>query len=317
LRSLHKLFNRKRTVDTIEKIQSEKNNPKRLWQTHNVSMGLTEVLQELTHTADQFSDFLVKKVEDIRAYTANAQLHVFNASPHINLSQVNNITCEQIPSVIMKSLCKHSQLDPLPTRLLKRCVSQLAPFLTVLINSSLSQGMVPECMKVAIVTPLLKKPSLDTTDINNYRPVSNLSFISKLLEQEDSCPVISLAVIAVIFGRCINPHIALITQLKPAYCKSTLISLNNLMQGTSFSLLALLDLSAAFDTMDYDILLHRLERDFGLQQNVILWFRSYLTGRRQSVKSRNTTSKPLVLTCGVPQCSVLGPLLFVLYTAGL
>jgi len=115
-RVLHKLFKRKRTVDTIAKIQSEKDNPKRLWRTLNPTVGLTEVVQELTHRADQFLDFIIKEIEDIRVYITNAPLSVFNASPHDDLSKFNKIVCEQIVSVIIKSPCKHSQLDPLPGR---------------------------------------------------------------------------------------------------------------------------------------------------------------------------------------------------------
>src|ERR1043165_3048465 len=78
---------------------------------------------------------------------------------------------------------KQSQLDPLPTWLLKKCVSVLAPFITALLNTSISSGVVPLSMKTAIVTPILKKPTLDSLDLKNFRPVSNLSLISKLLEK--------------------------------------------------------------------------------------------------------------------------------------
>jgi len=83
------------------------------------------------------------------------------------------------------------------------------------------------------------------------------------------------------------------------------------------SVLALLDLSAAFDTVDHDILLLRLKTSFGLDGVVCSWFRSYLTGRVQCVRRGSSVSASVVLQYGVPQGSVLGPLLFILYTAEL
>jgi len=85
----------------------------------------------------------------------------------------------------------------------------------------------------------------------------------------------------------------------------------------NLSALALLDLSAAFDTVDHDILLWRLDVSYRLNGTVLNWFGSYLIGRRQRVRNGSTVSAPSVMFCRVPQGSVLGPILFLLYTAEL
>ena len=84
--------------------------------------------------------------------------------------------------IISKSPTKSCLLDPLPTFLIKECIDILLPSITKLVNFSLSDGLVPDGFKKAVVTPLIKKASLPVEDLKNYRPVSELSFISKLVE---------------------------------------------------------------------------------------------------------------------------------------
>jgi len=93
------------------------------------------------------------------------------------------VTEAEVRRVIMESPSKSSSLDPIPTFLLKEVLNDLLPYITALINASLVQGWLPTAQKQAIVTPILKKPGMDTADMASYRPVSDLSFLSKTIER--------------------------------------------------------------------------------------------------------------------------------------
>ena len=219
--------------------------------------------------------------------------------------------------VISFSLLKTKQceLDSIPTFLLKLCFDELGPTITNIINFSLSEGIFPSSFKQAIVHPLLKKPSLPDDDLNNFRPISNLNFISKILEK---------VVASRIQSRLLSNSLS--SSFQSAYrmfhsTETTLLGIHNdlilAMDRGEVTSLILLDLSAAFDTVDHSILLHRLQHWFGLHGTSLDWFSSYLTSRSQAVSIQNSTSSFSNLSCGVPQGSVLGPLLFTLYTTPL
>ena len=180
--------------------------------------------------------------------------------------------------------------------MLKQCVVLLAPYLTCLINNSITSSSVPECMKLAIVTPILKKPNLDPTDISNFRPISNLSFVSKLLER-----AISHQLTVYLESESLLPEYQSAYRANHSTETAVLRVFSDLVAASdagNISLMALLDLSAAFDTVDHDILFRRLEFDFGLSGSALSWLQSYLLGRRQSVRTGNTLAPACDLTCG-------------------
>jgi len=167
----------------------------------------------------------------------------------------------------------------------------------------------------SVISPILKKPTLDKDELSNYRPISNLSLILKIIERV----VKSRLSDHLTSNNLINPH-------PSAYCKhhsteTALLYIHdhliNAIGSRKISCLCLLDLSAAFDTIDHNILLTRLSSWFGIHGTALNWFRSYLSSRCFRVKCNSDFSSPHTCLCGVPQCSVLGPLLFVMYTTPL
>ena len=268
--------------------------------------------------ANKFLQFFADKITGIRLKFSSSNevegLSLPQVSPP-NYGTFHPTTLNEIRQIVFSSPSKQCLLDIIPTDILKQCFDVLGPVITELVNLSLSAGMFPSSFAKAVVRPLLKKSSLPSNDFSNYRPISNLNFISKITER-------------VILKR-INSHLSLHNLLLPyqsAYRKfhsteTALLAVHNhilsAMDRGNVTALILLDLSAAFDTIDHKILFHRLENWFGITGTALQWFRSYLQNRTQSVYCNGVCSEPCNMNFGVPQGSVLGPLLFTLYTTPL
>ena len=168
---------------------------------------------------------------------------------------------------------------------------------------------------MASVKPLLKKQSLSPDEFKNFRPISNLSFLSKVIEK-----CVAKQLIAYLDANNLN----VIYQSAYRKLHSTETALIRVHNDIAMALdhkrsviLLLIDLSAAFDTVDHCILLLCLSSRFGIGGTALEWFRSYLSDRTQFVNVNGSTSERHVLQFGVPQGSVLGPLLYSLYTSPL
>ena len=261
-----------------------------------------------------FSDFFTNKIKDIRGDLdcCVSELPSFDSYHGEKLTGFQLVTHKQIYDLIMSMPSKSCLLDPLPTSLLKQYIDDIIPLITDIINVSLSTGIVPHQFKDAVVIPLLKKKTLDHDVLKNYRPVSNLPFLSKVLER-------------VVLVQ-LQDHLSannLTETYQSAYRSghstetAVLCVTNSLLQQSDIhnvSAVGLLDLSAAFDTIDHAILLKRLELTFGISDIALKWFTSYLSDRKQSVLIEGVMSDATPLLYGVPQGSVLGPVLFTLYS---
>ena len=168
----------------------------------------------------------------------------------------------------MDSPTKSCELDPIPTFLPKEVIDVLLPFLTAMCNASLREGHLPASERHAIVRPLIKNSSLDSSDAKNYRSVSNLTFMSKVIERNVSRQIVNylkLNELMTTLQSAYRPHHSTETALLKVVSHSFTSA-----DGGAVMLLGLLDLSAAFDTVDHHILLRRLKITFGIGPSSIM-----------------------------------------------
>ena len=260
--------------------------------------------------ANKFGEFFVKKIELIKDSISNIQVN----PPAVKLDSFSPLSVEDICNIISKSSHASCTLDSIPTWLVKSCLDVLAPSITHMVNLSIRHAYIPDDWKSAIVKPLLNKSGLELT-YKNFRPVSNLPFISKIVEK---------AVLSQLFKYCEGN--APLPNLQSGFRRfhSTETALLKVqsdilmsMDCQEITLLVLLDLSAAFDTINHQILLNVLGNDFGIIGSAHKWFAFYPTGRKQCVLINDPTSDDFHLSCGVPQGSCMGPILFILYISRL
>jgi hypothetical protein len=274
-----------------------------------------DVFSVADHTAADFAAFFEKKIDDVRSATAGLPPPDDIARASTSLSSFQPCSQAQVRRIVMSSPVKSCSLDPVPTFIIREFVDLLLPYLTSMVNASLAQGRLPPSERHAIVTPLLKKPGLDTADMANYRPVSNLTFISKVVERAVAVQLNEYLTSNGLLPRCQSAY-----RKKHSTETAMLRVLSDFLTAADrkkVTLLGLLDMSAAFDCVDHVILLERLRLGFGLTDDVISWIRSFLTGRTQQVAYNGMLSTVQPVLFGVPQGSVLGPILYVMYTAEL
>ena len=161
--------------------------------------------------------------------------------------------------------------------LLKYCLDTLLKPITDIINASLCSGLFPDNFKHAHVNPLLKKTSLPKEDLNSYRPVSNLSFISKILGK-----VVASRLMSHISSNCLS-NVSQSAYKEFHSTETAILKVHNdvtlCIDKGQVTALTLLDLSAAVDTIDHSILIERLSLWYGITGTALNWFLSYLTGR--------------------------------------
>ena len=301
------------------KIRDANNKPKMLFKVINILKDSERVTilpkaSSDKSLADNFQQYFKEKISKIRESFSPVECPPAVPPPE-NIQIFNTFelaTEDEIRSIVKSYGVSCSPEDPIPAKILNEYSDTLIPYWLELVNLSLATGSM-DCLKSAVITPLLKEAD-DHVDIELYkndRPVSNLMFLSKLIE------------------RCVAPRLEkhikenkLDSKHQYGYKKghSTEMLLINIVDSllTAFdkklaTVLLLLDLSAAFDTVDQNKLLHTLRYDIGITGIVYKWFESFLKGRSQRVKINSSYSDSESLDFGEAQGSILGPPLFNIY----
>lgn len=280
--------------------------------------------QDPTQLANMFNSFFIQKIENIRDTLSTVNLVNIDVNKSFGvggpicaqttLSKFRCVTAQELIKIIRKRTIKTSAADAIPAQLLSASLDEIIDSLTALVNLSLSTTSM-HGLKDGIVKPLLKKQGLDADEMSNYRPVTNIPFLSKTIESHVAIELID----HMDFN---NLHIPNQSGYKSRHsCETLLLCLNNdilmAMDSGKCTIILLLDLSAAFDTVDHDRLLYILSHEIGIRDDVLMWFKSYLLNRRQAVDIDGNLSEFSDTPYGVPQGSVLGPILFNIYVRSL
>ena len=304
------------------KIDNAKGNMRAIYQIASREMDRTKtvVLPECDDTAKlaaEFNNFFIEKIQKIRDTFPENNSSFNRKQQHYGgdvLSSFLPCTIDEIREIVAESGVKCSPSDFIPTELLKKHIETFLPSLCTLVNLSLKTGSM-DGLKVADIVPSLKNDKLDHQEYKNYRPISNLTFLGKLVER--------------VVLRRLNDHMKhnnLEIPEQSAYKKhhsteTILVKITNDLllasDNRSGTVLMMLDLSAAFDTVDHRKLLSILRREIGISGIALTWFESFLGGRCQRVRLGETLSEDIILMFGVPQGSVLGPVLFNIYVRSL
>ena len=198
--------------------------------------------------------------------------------------------------------------DDIPMHIIKSSNSELSYILSHIINCSMVEGIFPDSLKIAKIIPIYK--SGDSKSLTNYRPISILSVFSKIFEK-----IISIRLKQFMTSNNIlhENQFGFRSGLSTSMALLQLVDeLTESIDSKKVTIGVFVDLAKAFDTIDHDILLKKMLH-YGIRGVALRYFRSYLENRKQFVSIDGLKSDLSTIVCGVPQGSILGPILFLLY----
>lgn len=218
----------------------------------------------------------------------------------------------EVAKIILRIKSNATGSDMISRDMILLTLPSTLKIITAIINSSIREGVFPSMWKSAIVRPIPKKSN--PTDLKDLRPISILPYLSKILEK-----VVYNQVVCYCESNHIFPDLQSGFRKNRSTATALLDVVDNLLSSIDKgkgSILTLLDFSRAFDSINFNVLLSKLTY-YGFDSFTVRWFESYLTNRSQRVvlHGKRAFSHPLDITRGVPQGSILGPLLFIIYSA--
>ena len=307
-----------------DNLEASKGNPRKTWNLINElssrntskSSNILEIQVDnrTISTSGDMAEAFNEHFTNIAQVLAQ-EVPVAEVNPEFYLSYTDKAFCLNTPSldVVFNLLRKIDEkkatgLDMIPSKLLKMAASIVAPSLTAIFTKSILTGIYPTEWKTARVTPVFKKGV--KSDLNNYRPISVIPVVSKVFEKIVYDQLYQYLNDNKLLSSCQSGfrslHSTLTALLEATNSWSVNID-NGFLNGVVF-----IDLKKAFDTIDHEIILRKLSY-FGADQATIKWFQSYLSDRTQRCNVNGSLSTTSNVTCGVPQGSILGPLLFLMY----
>ena len=304
-----RLAKKKHYTEELNKCQGD---PKKVWKFINkVTKGNSNVNPPNQMTAGKFNDYFSKIGEKVASYTMDSTNEILWKGPK---SEKIFKFCRVKQSDVYKTIKKlgdDSNIDVLgfDAKLLAIACGVLTPILTKFLIISLNSANIPDDWKLARVTPVYKGKG-DLYDEGNYRPISVIAHISKMFEHEVHKQLLHYMQV--------NNYINLD---QSAYLKfhNTQTALHRVTDdwienicSNLYTGICSLDIKKCFDTIDHNILLKKLSY-YGIKNMALNWFQSYLTNRSQVVRCNGIQSDKEILNIGVPQGSILGPLLFVIF----
>ena len=313
--SLKRQLKSKYITDEIEKAGTD---PEKLWTLYKYLTGNHKPPEEIEpecmnqKKADNYNTFFSKIGETLIKHPPDPKMFNsdFSQTPDQETfcfkKETQENTEKMIDALKMKTATGYDEID---TRLVKDLKKEISKILTDIINLGYEINDFPECMKFAIIKPIFKKD--DRNDISNYRPIAILPAISKIIERSATNQLTpffevnqKLTASQHAYRKFHSPITCLTESLNFIY---------RTIDSKEHVALITLDLSKAFDCLNHNLLLQKLQ-NLGLHESTISWLKSYLSNRSQITKFKNFTSQKDTTSTGVPQGSILGPLLFICFT---